>query len=89
MELSDKIEKDLNDLRNYRNLDRLYRYLPFIDPNYLPFLDIIDSKIVMYDNYQEIKEKEEQNYFEIGEYLLNQKTLSPVLQISFIQLVIC
>ncbi len=73
VELSDKIEKDLNDLRNYRNLDRLYRYLPFIDPNYLPFLDIINSKIVMYDNYQEIKEKEEQNYFEIGEYLLNQK----------------
>ena len=43
--LTEKIEKDLNKIKNYDSLDQLYIYLPYIDPNYTPFLTLFDEPI--------------------------------------------
>ncbi len=64
-----KIQNDINLIEEYSNLDQLYIYLPYIDENYLPFIDLIKDKIVFFSEYKQIIEKENQNYLELSQYL--------------------
>lgn len=66
--LSEKVKRDFELLEQYQNLDQLYVYLPYIDSNYQNILSTISKKIVIYNNFNAILEKEKQNIFEMGEY---------------------
>ena len=72
-------QKTLNicdQIDNYKNLDQLYLYIPFIDPNNQLLTDLINNKYLMFSNIQKILEKEKQNYTEIFEYMsVNKITL--------------
>ncbi len=82
----DKIIKDLGvnektlkikeQIENYYNLDLLYLYLPYIDPNYQTFTDLINNKYIVYNGLNKILDKEKQNYQELYEYISNNKILA-------------
>ena len=67
--ITDKIKEDIERLENYENLDQLYIYLPYIDPNYKNILDLIDDKSIFIDEYNEVLDKQELEFFEISNYL--------------------
>lgn len=71
--LSDKIRKDFRCLEEYEALDQLYIYLPYIDPDYTTFLDILDNPLVVYNEYNEIVEKEQMNTLELTTYFENKE----------------
>ena len=67
--LTDKVKEDIERIKNYENLDQLYVYLPYIDPNYINVLDLINDKIIFLDEYNDILEKEKMELNEITSYL--------------------
>lgn len=72
-QLNDKIKKDFRCLEEYEALDQLYIYLPYIDPDYTTFLDILDKPLVVYNEYNEIVEKERMNTLELSTYFENKE----------------
>jgi transcription-repair coupling factor (superfamily II helicase) len=71
--LNDKIRKDFRLLEEYENLDQLYIYLPYIDPNYTTFIDILDNPIIVFNEFNEIVEKEKLNLLEMTTYFENKE----------------
>lgn len=69
LKITPKIEKDLEKIKNYNSLDQLYIYLPYIDPNYTPFLTLMDNPICFYDDLNLIKEHQQAQIEEIKQYL--------------------
>ena len=63
----------INNIEQHIGLDQLYLYLPYIDPTYQTFVDLIDKKILVISNYLKALEKEEQTYNELYEYMSNTK----------------
>ena len=63
----------INNIEQHIGLDQLYLYLPYIDPTYQTFIDLIDKKILVISNYLKALEKEEQTYNELYEYMSNTK----------------
>ena len=63
----------INNIEQHIGLDQLYLYLPYIDPTYQTFVDLIDKKILVVSNYLKALEKEEQTYNELYEYMSNTK----------------
>lgn len=70
---NEKTIKVLEHIENHNELDQLYLYLPFIDPTYQPFINLIDSKTIVVSNYIKVLEKEEVTYQELFEYISNTK----------------
>ena len=66
--LNEKISQDIESLKSFQNLDQLYMYLPYIDQNYVRFLDAIDQKIVIYNDFSRILDKEQLNILETSDY---------------------
>ena len=88
---NDKTIGVINNIEQHYQLDQLYLYLPFIDPMYQTFTDLIDDKIIVVSNYLKAKDKEEINYNELYEYISSTKfvpnmeffkTLKQILAIS-------
>lgn len=71
--LTEKVEKDLNKIKNYDSLDQLYIYLPYIDPNYIPFLTLFDEPICFFEDLNHIIDHQKAALLEITEYLLSVK----------------
>ena len=71
--LTEKIEKDLRRIKNYNELDQLNIYLPYIDPNYLPFIQLFNNPICFYEDINNIISHQNAQITEITEYLLNVK----------------
>ena len=67
--INEKSLKVINQIENHLNLDLLYLYLPYIDENYQPVMDLIKEKYFVFTNIHRILEKEQQNYNELFEYL--------------------
>lgn len=61
--------KVIDQIENHYNLDLLYLYLPYIDKDYQPIMDLINDKYFIFNNIHRILEKEKQNYSELFEYL--------------------
>ena len=89
--INDKIRKDFRLLEEYEALDQLYIYLPYIDPNYTTFIDILDNPIVVFNEFNEIAEKEKLNILEMTTYFENKefigvndffKSINSILPIS-------
>ena len=88
---NDKTIGVINNIEQHYQLDQLYLYLPYIDPTYQTFTDLIDDKIIVVSNYLKAKDKEEINYNELYEYISSTKfvpnmeffkTLKQILAIS-------
>ena len=71
--LTEKVEKDLRRIKNYNELDQLNIYLPYIDPNYLPFIQLFNNPICFYEDINNIISHQNAQITEITEYLLNVK----------------
>ena len=71
--LTEKVEKDLTKIKNYDSLDQLYIYLPYIDPNYTPFLTLFDEPICFFEDLNHIIDHQKAALLEITEYLLSVK----------------
>ena len=71
--LTEKVEKDPRIIKNYNELDQLNIYLPYIDPNYLPFIQLFNNPICFYEDINNIISHQNAQITEITEYLLNVK----------------
>ena len=71
--LTEKVEKDLRKIKNYDSLDQLYIYLPYIDPNFTPFITLFDNPICFYEDLNNIIDHQKAAILEITEYLLSVK----------------
>lgn len=79
---NEKSLKIINDIENHNNLDFLYLYLPYIDEDYQPIMNLIKDKIYIFNNIHKILEKEKQNFSELFEYLSSNNI---VLKTDFLQ----
>ena len=70
---NDKTINVINNIEQHIGLDQLYLYLPYIDPTYQTFIELLDKKIIVVSNYLKALEKEEQTYNELYEYMSNTK----------------
>jgi transcription-repair coupling factor (superfamily II helicase) len=59
---------DLNDLEEYNNLERLHKYIKYVDPNCTTLLDYFDEKIVFYEELKNIKDNYEQLLLDLSNY---------------------
>lgn len=71
--LTEKVQKDIEKIKNYNSLDQLYIYLPYIDLKYTPFLTLIEDPICFYEDINHIIDHQTSQLEEIKEYLLSVK----------------
>lgn len=67
--ITEKINKDLEKIKNYESLDQLYIYLPYIDPNYTPFLTLLNNPICFFEEITNIISHQKAAFIEITDYL--------------------
>ena len=70
-ETIDKLHKDLENLRNHEELDRLIRYLPFITDKHYTMLDFSKKKHVFYLDFHRITEQNKILIEEIKDWYLS------------------
>ena len=65
-----RIDKDIEKIKDYSSLDQLYIYLPCIDKDYTSFVDLVNPRYIFYENIDKILSyknnaiKETINYFD-------------------------
>ncbi len=59
-ENKEHIIKEFEDFSNYQNLERMNKYIAYIDSNYQSILDYIDDKIIIYNDTNNLKQAYEQ-----------------------------
>lgn len=65
---NEHIENIIQHITNRENIDQLYLLLPYIDEQYVPFINLFNEKILIFSNIQKIIDKETINYNELFEY---------------------
>ena len=65
---NEHIENIIQHITNRENIDQLYLFLPYIDEQYMPFINLFNEKILIFSNIQKIIDKETINYNELFEY---------------------
>lgn len=65
---NEHIENIVQQITNRENIDQLYLFLPYIDVQYVPFINLFNEKILIFSNIQKIIDKESINYNELFEY---------------------
>lgn len=65
---NEHIENIIQQITNRENIDQLYLFLPYIDEQYMPFINLFNEKILIFLNIQKIIDKETINYNELFEY---------------------
>lgn len=65
----DMVNRDINDIINYENIDRINKYLNILYDKSVSFLDYLDDKIIFYDDINRLNKANEQ----IENDLLNYK----------------
>ena len=65
---NEHIENIIQQITNRENIDQLYLLLPYIDEQYVPFINLFNEKILIFSNIQKIIDKESINYNELFEY---------------------
>ena len=63
----------VENLKEYKNLEQLYLYLPQIDENYQNILSFIDSPICFFENYNDLRAYEKKRKDEIDNYFVEIK----------------
>ena len=66
--ITEKIQRDIESIENYQNLDQLYTYLPDICEEYQPFYQLIENNICIYEDYASCLEHEKAMNVEISDY---------------------
>lgn len=67
--VDEELSKDIRNIENYHDLDRLNRYIKYFDPKSQTILEMVTDKTVIFDDFNEIKENYSQAFFDLGEYL--------------------
>ena len=63
------ISRDLEDFKNYQNVERMNKYIKYIDSNNESILEYVGDKIVIFDNLSNLKKAYEQLNIDLGNYL--------------------
>ena len=74
--ITEKIQRDIESIENYQNLDQLYTYLPDICEEYQPFYQLIENNICIYEDYASCLEHEKAMNVEISDYFTINKSQS-------------
>lgn len=70
---SAQIINDLDDIKNYNNLERVHKYINYFTDKTESFLDYLDSKIVMYEEVKRIEEFYQKTVLELHSFLENKE----------------
>lgn len=60
-----ELTKIINNIENYNNLESLYIYLPYIEPEIENFVELVNPISVVYDNFNDIKDYQDNKEFPI------------------------
>ena len=71
----ERLEKLFNQIDNYTNLDLLYLYLPYFDPHYDFFTNLVFDKYLVFSNLTQILEKENILMQELNKYCEESKII--------------
>lgn len=68
-DLPNFVLRDLVDFENYDNLERLNKYIKYLEPNPVTLLDYLDEKIVVYNEFGRLKENYETLINDLENYI--------------------
>jgi len=57
-ELDDNFKEDLLDLKEYKNIERANKYLKYLEKSPQSIIDYLDSKIIVFDEYNLLKDNQ-------------------------------
>lgn len=77
-----EIEKDLEDLKNYNNIERLHKYIKYFTNEVSNIFEYMEAKIVFFEDIKKIKDNYEKTILELNEYL-NTKEIYKHLNLCF------
>lgn len=77
-----EIEKDLEDLKNYNNIERLHKYIKYFTNEVSNIFEYMEAKIVLFEDIKRIKDNYEKTILELNEYL-NTKEIYKQLNLCF------
>lgn len=63
------VSNDINDLKNYNNLEKMSKYIKYFCKDYTNILEYLDDKIVIYDDYNSLKDSYTQLNVDLTNYL--------------------
>ncbi len=63
------VNNDLEDMENYDNLERINKYIRYLEPEPVTLLDYLPGKTVIYHDYQRLKDNYRQMLSDLGNYL--------------------
>lgn len=65
------ISRDISDIRNYENMDRMTKYLGMIFGNVGSILDYLDDKVIVYDDINRLNKANDQIDSDLANYLMD------------------
>ena len=71
-EKPEKLAKEIVDLKTYHNLDRLGKYINYLDPNHQLITDYTDDVILFFESFTQVQDNYLQLNNDIYNYLLSQ-----------------
>ena len=69
----ESLDKIIYNIENYTDIEQLSLYLPLIDKEYIPFVDLFAKPIIIFDEFKKIKEHELKTTTETLSYLKTNK----------------
>lgn len=63
------VENDLSDMGSYDNLERINKYIRYLESEPVTLLDYLPEKTVIYHDYQRLKDNYQQMLSDLGNYL--------------------
>ena len=67
--ITNSILNDLDDIKNYNNIERIHKYIDYFTDNTSTLIDYIDNKIVLYEEIKRIEENYEKTIVELNSYI--------------------
>lgn len=77
-----EIEKDLEDIKNYNNIERLHKYIKYFTNEVSNIFEYMEAKTVFFEDIKKIKDNYEKTILELNEYL-NTKEIYKHLNLCF------
>ncbi len=72
--ITNSILNDLDDIKNYNNIERIHKYIDYFTDNTSTLIDYIDNKIVLYEEIKRIEENYEKTIVELNSYIESKNT---------------
>lgn len=81
--LTNQILNDIDDIKNYNNLERIHKYIDYFTDDTCSILDYMEEKIVLYEEIKRIEENYEKSVYELNSYI-ESKNIPKNLKLNYI-----